>query len=556
MTLQLSFGEASATGPRAENQDALRVVTPAPALAASKGYLFALADGVSQCADGGLAARATLQALALDYYATPETWAVAQSLDRLLVAHNRWLQANGGGQPLLTTLTALVLRGRRYTLAHVGDCRAYRWDGRQLSRLSEDHVWEQPGMQHVLKRALGLDQHLVVDYLDGELEERESFVLVSDGVWAVLGDPGIQRILQDEQDLGAAAQALVSAAHLAGGQDNASALLVRVDNLPESGLADTLAQLDHWPLPPRLQEGRAFEGWQVERLIAESRQSMVYRVRDAQDRRWLLKTLPASRHDEPKAAPALLLEEWFLRRVAGRHFPEAHPLPQRQHLYYVQREYAGQTLAEHLRLSGPMALTEWLDIAPRLLKALGQLHRRNILHRDIKPENLLWGDDGELRLLDFGLAYCPGLSQDEAHSLPGTPSYIAPEAFAGAPPSPQQDLYAAGVTLYYLLTGHYPYGEIEAFQHPRFGTPTPASRYRPDLPAWLDECLSRAIAVAPADRYETMEEWLLALEQDERRALTAKPRPLLEREPLKVWRGMALLSLLLNLALLILLLHG
>ncbi|MFC5697537.1 protein kinase [Pseudomonas sp. GCM10022186] len=556
MTLQLSFGEASATGPRSENQDALRVVTPAPALAASKGFLFALADGVSQCADGGLAARATLQALALDYYSTPETWAVAQSLDRLLVAHNRWLQANGGGQPLLTTLTALVLRGRRYTLAHVGDCRAYRWDGKQLTRLSEDHVWEQPGMQHVLKRALGLDQHLVVDYLDGELEERQSFVLVSDGVWAVLGDQGIQRILLDEQDLSAAAQALVSAAHLAGSQDNASALLVRVDHLPQAGLADSLAQLDHWPLPPRLQEGQAFEGWQVERLIAESRQSMVYRVRDAQERRWLLKTLPASRHDEPGAGPALLLEEWFLRRVAGRHFPEPHPLPQRQHLYYVQREYAGQTLAEHLRLSGPMALPEWQDIAPRLLRALGQLHRRNILHRDIKPENLLWCDDGELRLLDFGLAYCPGLSQDEAHSLPGTPSYIAPEAFAGTAPSTQQDLYAAGVTLYHLLTGHYPYGEVEAFQHPRFGTPTPASRYRPDLPTWLDECLARAVAADPASRYETMEEWLLALEQGERRALTVKPRPLLEREPLKVWRGMALFSLLCNLVLLALLLKG
>ncbi|WP_028627785.1 MULTISPECIES: bifunctional protein-serine/threonine kinase/phosphatase [Pseudomonas] len=556
MTLQLSFGEASATGPRTENQDALRVVTPAPALAASKGYLFALADGVSQCADGGLAARATLQALALDYYSTPETWAVAQSLDRLLVAHNRWLQANGGGQPLLTTLTAMVLRGRRFTLAHVGDCRAYRWDGQQLLRLSEDHVWEQPGMQHVLKRALGLDQHLVVDYLDGELAEREGFVLVSDGVWAVLGDQGIQRILQDEQDLPAAAQALVSAAHLAGGQDNASALLIRVENLPQAGLADTLAQLDHWPLPPRLLDGQDFEGWQVDRLIAESRQSMVYRVRDGQERRWLLKTLPTCRHDEPGAAPALMLEEWFLRRVAGRHFPEAHPLPQRQHLYYVQREYAGQTLAEHQRLSGTMALPEWLDIAPRLLKALGQLHRRNILHRDIKPENLLWGDDGELRLLDFGLAYCPGLSQDQAHSLPGTPSYIAPEAFAGAPPSPRQDLYAAGVTLYHLLTGHYPYGEVEAFQHPRFGTPTPASRYRPDLPTWLDECLARAIVADPAGRYETMEEWLLALEQGERRALAAKPRPLLEREPLKVWRGLALASLLLNLVLLIALLQG
>ncbi|MFP3498579.1 bifunctional protein-serine/threonine kinase/phosphatase, partial [Pseudomonas sp. SIMBA_059] len=61
MSLQLSFAHASATGPRAENQDALRLVTPAPELAASKGYLFALADGVSQCADGGLAARASLQ---------------------------------------------------------------------------------------------------------------------------------------------------------------------------------------------------------------------------------------------------------------------------------------------------------------------------------------------------------------------------------------------------------------------------------------------------------------------------------------------------------------
>ena len=551
MALQLSFGEATATGPRTENQDAIRVVTPAPALAASKGYLLALADGVSQCADGGLAARATLQALALDYYSTPETWAVAQSLDRLLVAHNRWLQAGSGGQPLLTTRSALILRGRRFTLAHVGDCRAYRLHGGQLERLSEDHVWEQPGMQHVLKRALGLDQHLVVDYLEGELREGERYLLVSDGVWSTLGDAGIRSLLRDEHDPTAACQALVTAAHLAGSQDNASAVLVQVDALPDNDLADTLAQLQQWPLPPKLREGQDFEGWQVERLLAESRQSLVYRVRDAQARRWLLKTLPASRHDEAQAGAALLLEEWFLRRVAGRHFAEAHALPQRQHLYYVQREYAGQTLAEHLRLSGPLGLPEWLDLAPRLLRALGLLHRRNILHRDIKPENLLWCDDGELRLLDFGLAYCPGLSRDEQHALPGTPSYIAPEAFAGAAPDRQQDLYAAGVTLYRLLTGHYPYGEIEAFQHPRFAKPAAPSRYRPDIPAWLDDCLLRAVAASPGERFETAEEWLLVVEQGERQALNVRPRPLLEREPLKVWRGVALASLLLNLILLV-----
>ncbi|MFV0931508.1 protein kinase domain-containing protein [Pseudomonas jessenii] len=555
MSLQLSFAEASAIGPREENQDALRLVTPAPALAASKGYLFAIADGVSQCVDGGLAARSTLQALALDYYATPETWSVAQALDRLLLAQNRWLQANGGGQPLLTTLSALVLRGRRFTLAHVGDCRVYRWHADQLQRISEDHVWDQPGMQHVLKRALGLDQHLVLDFLDGELRPDECFVLLSDGVWAVLGDTAIAAILRDQPDLHSAANTLVNAAHLAGSQDNASAMLVRVDALGEASIGDALMHLQQWPLPPALKPGQAFEGWQVEGIVAQSQQSLLYRVRDSQQQPWLLKTLPGRLHDDHQAGQALLSEEWFLKRVAGRHFPEVHSASQRQHLYYVMREYSGATLAQRHEQGGPLPLPQWQDIAERLLRAVGLLHRRQILHRDIKPENLLLGDDGELRLLDFGLAYCPGLSQDLPWALPGTPSYIAPEAFRGEVPTPQQDLYAVGVTLYFLLTGHYPYGEIEAFQRPRFGLPVNASRYRPDLPDWIAHSLERAVAAAPDQRFETAEEWLLLIEQGERHSLSVRPRPLLEREPLKVWRTLALISLLLNLVLLMVALH-
>ena len=556
MSLQLSFAEASATGPREENQDALRLVTPAPPLAASKGYLFAIADGVSQCADGGLAARSTLQALALDYYATPETWGVAQALDRLLLAQNRWLQASGGGQPLLTTVSALVLRGRRFTLAHVGDCRVYRWHADQLQRVSEDHVWDQPGMQHVLKRALGLDQHLVLDFLDGELRLDESFVLVSDGIWAVLGDTAIAAILRDQPNLDSAAQTLVSAAHLAGSQDNASALLVRVDALGETNIGDALIHLQQWPLPPALKPGQDFEGWQVEGILAQSQQSLLYRVRDNQQHPWLLKTLPGRLQDDPQAGQALLSEEWFLKRVAGRHFPEVHAVGQRQHLYYVMREYSGSTLAQLHEQVGPLPLAQWQDLAERLLRAVGLLHRRQILHRDIKPENLLLGDDGELRLLDFGLAYCPGLSEDQPCALPGTPSFIAPEAFRGEVPTPQQDLYAVGVTLYYLLTGHFPYGEIEAFQRPRFGVPVSASRYRPDLPEWLTQSLQRAVAADPQKRFETAEEWLLLMEQGERHSLNVRPRPLLEREPLKVWRTLALLSLMANLALLFAVFHG
>ncbi|NMX90670.1 MULTISPECIES: bifunctional protein-serine/threonine kinase/phosphatase [unclassified Pseudomonas] len=553
MSLQLSFAQASAIGPREENQDALRLVTPAPELAASKGYLCAIADGVSQCADGGLAARSTLQALALDYYATPQTWGVAQALDRLLLAQNRWLQANGGGQPLLTTLSALVFRGQRFTLAHVGDCRVYRWFDGELQRISQEHVWEQPGMQHVLKRALGLDQHLVVDFLDGELRQGECFLLLSDGVWSTLADHSIRAILREQADLDLAVNTLVNAAHLAGSQDNASALLVRIDQLGAATLGDALVQLQQWPLPPPLKAGQSFEGWQVESVLAHSRQSLLYRVRDKQQQPWLLKTLAPGRDDDHDAAQALLSEEWFLRRVAGRAFPEVHPAGERQHLYYVMREYSGQTLAELFQQHGPLPLAQWQCIAERLLRAVGMLHRRQILHRDIKPENLLLGDDGELRVLDFGLAYCPGLSEDRAHLLPGTPSFIAPEAFSGERPTPQQDLYSVGVSLYYLLTGHYPYGEIEAFQRPRFNTPVNANRYRPDLPDWLQQSLGRSVAAQADHRYETAEEWLLVLEQAERRELSLRPRPLLEREPLKVWQTLALVSLLINLLLLYLL---
>lgn len=555
MPLQLSYADCSASGPREENQDATRLVCPAPSLAASKGYLFALADGVSQCADGGLAARSTLQALAHDYYATPQTWGVAQALDRLLLAQNRWLHANGGGQPLLTTLSALVLRGRRFTLAHIGDCRVYRWCAGQLQRISEDHVWTQPGMQHVLRRAMGLEQHLVVDYLEGELRAGESFLLVSDGVWATLSEAAIAGILRDESQLHGATQALVTAAHLAGSQDNASAVLIRVEQLGEAGLSDALEQVQQWPLPPVLKPGQRFEGWHVETQLGQSRQSLLYRVRDAQQHSWLLKTLPAHREDDSEAAQSLLQEEWFLRRVAGRFFPEVHSASERQHLYYLMREHPGINLAEHHRLHGNLSLNQGIDIATHLLRALGMLHRRNILHRDIKPDNLLLNQDGDLRVLDFGLAYCPGLSTQAPGELPGTPSYIAPEIYSGAEPTASQDLYSAGVTLYYLLTGHYPHGEIEAFQRPRFGTPVPASRYRPDLPEWLVHNLDQALANDPAQRFETAEQWLLALQQGEQQP-SVRPRPLLEREPLKVWRAMAMGSLLVNGLLVIWMLHG
>ncbi|MGA7749424.1 MAG: bifunctional protein-serine/threonine kinase/phosphatase, partial [Gallionella sp.] len=105
--------------------------------------------------------------------------------------------------------------------------------------------------------------------------------------------------------------------------------------------------------------------------------------------------------------------------------------------------------------------------------------------------------------------------------------------------------------LYHLLTRRYPYGEVEPFQRPRFGEPVPPTRYRPDIPQWLENIVLKAVAHDPATRFETAEEMLHELEVGEHRPiLPPPPTPLLGRDPLLIWRWIAIISLLANLAML------
>ncbi len=97
---------------------------------------------------------------------------------------------------MATTLTALVLRGRRWHLAHVGDSRAYLWRDGALVRLSEDHTWPHPELSNVLRRAVGLESRLLVDHDDGELAAGDVFVLLTDGVWNALGEAEIAAVLE------------------------------------------------------------------------------------------------------------------------------------------------------------------------------------------------------------------------------------------------------------------------------------------------------------------------------------------------------------------------
>src|SRR6478672_3643085 len=187
MPLIISPGHATLAGPRERNEDFVGMVTPAEPELSSKGLIAAIADGVSGNDGGREAAEYAVRGLLADYYATPDTWPVTQSLDRVLKAMNGWVQQHGAIRPELsgmaTTLTALVLRGCFYHFSHVGDTRLYLLRNGVLQRLTTDHVWDRPEMQHVLTRAIGLDRQITLDQGSGPLRERDVFLLASDGVW-------------------------------------------------------------------------------------------------------------------------------------------------------------------------------------------------------------------------------------------------------------------------------------------------------------------------------------------------------------------------------------
>ncbi|MFN0302738.1 MAG: PP2C family protein-serine/threonine phosphatase [Burkholderiales bacterium] len=108
---------------------------------------------------------------------------------------------------MATTLTALVLRGRRAVFAHIGDTRAYRLRNGTLQRLTVDHVWDRPDMAHGLKRAVGLDRALRADYGDVDIDAGDRFILICDGVWSVLPDDTITRLSADHREPQALADA-------------------------------------------------------------------------------------------------------------------------------------------------------------------------------------------------------------------------------------------------------------------------------------------------------------------------------------------------------------
>ena len=567
MSFDVDIGQATERGPRTLNEDYAAARRDTADDGAS-GIIAAIADGVSAGGQGRMAAQTSVLSLVDDYFAAPATWDTTVMLDRVIGAHNSWLVGHNRrtDAAAMSTLTAVALRGQTWTVAHVGDTRAYLLragpagaspvGATECRRLTQDHAFDHPDLRSRLTRAIGLDDAVHADYLQGDLQLGDMFVLVSDGVHGPVPQARIAA-LASQGTAQQASQALVQAALAAGTQDNATALVIRVLGLARTRLADAALRGRQLPVPRRLKVGDAIDGLVVTALVADTGVHLLYQVRDpASGALKALKTLHPSRANDPQERAMLAHEAWLAERV-GEHaeagFVHIDRRPDATEFYLLYDWHSGRTLERLFARRGPGGLpvadvVAWGRAAAR---ALGRLHRLGVVHRDVKPGNLHLGDDGRLRLLDLGVALSGSEPAEQRDLHAGTPSYMNPELWDDAPADARTDLYALGVTLYQLLTGHLPYGEIEPYQKQRYRRdPKPPSRLRPDVPIWLDHVVLKAVARDAKQRFETAEELVLALERGALRPLAAPPAtPMLARDPAALWKVAFAVALLFDLLL-------
>jgi len=568
MSFDVDIGYMSQRGPRALNEDFGGAVR-ASGHEASRGLIAAVADGVSGGGHGLEASQTTVMGLLADFFATPDTWEATVVLDRLIGAQNAWLadhnRRRNGEAAALTTLTALALQGQTWTLAHVGDTRAWLLregpEGAELSQLSHDHAFDHPDMRSRLTRAVGLDDVVRIDFAQGDARIGDSYVLTSDGVHGVLKADRLAA-LAHTGTAQQAAEALVQAALDNRGHDNATALVIRVTGLDARELHDELSDMRRLPPPPLLKVGDVLDGHTITALVADTGVHLIYQARDASTRDLVaLKTLHPTRASDLEERAMLAHEAWLGLRVSAggeRGFVAVQPRTvDARALYIVFDWHPGRTLEQMMATGTRPAVADAVTAAIDWARALARLHRHGVIHRDIKPGNLHLGDDGQWRVLDLGAAISGRESEAQRELHAGTPSYMNPEQWAvgedgsGGRADIGSDLFALGVTLYQWLTGHLPYGEIEPYQSGRYRRdPRPASRIRPDVPIWLDHLLAKAVALDATQRFETAEELLLALERGASRPVSApSPTPLLRRDPAALLKLSLGLSLMFNLLL-------
>jgi serine/threonine protein kinase len=288
------------------------------------------------------------------------------------------------------------------------------------------------------------------------------------------------------------------------------------------------------------------DGYRIIRELHASKRTQIYLALDTETQaQVILKTPSVNYQDDPGYIDRFLHEEWVGRRLRSPHtlsVPAA--VRRRQFLYYVTEHVEGVTLRLWMQTHPHPALSEVRAIVEQIATGLRAFHRLEMLHQDLKPENILIDPQGTVKIIDFGSTKIAGI-EEVANPLPrddmlGTRNYIAPEYLQGYAGTNRSDIYSLGVIAYEMLTGALPYGPESSEKKLSRLRYTPIVQHNPDVPAWVDGAVAKAVAIDPQQRYTTLSEFVHDLTHPNHALTPQSPLPLIERNPIAFWRGLAI----------------
>ncbi|TVP53942.1 MAG: bifunctional protein-serine/threonine kinase/phosphatase [Halomonadaceae bacterium] len=555
--MQITLGQYSHKGCKASNQDFHGFLRPTGPQLEMKGIAFAMADGISTSEVSHIASETAVRSFLDDYFCTSEAWSVRHAGEQVLNATNSWLHAQTRNSEFrylkdkgyVCTLSALVLKGTRAHLFHVGDTRIYRLQNHALEQLTNDHRLWVSQKESYLSRAMGADSLLEIDYQSVPVRVGDVFILATDGIYEHIQAQQIIALINAwAEDPDMAAQLIADQALQQGSNDNLSIQIIRIQELPGQGASEVQRQIDTLPFPPLLKSGDGFEGYTVLRQVHASSRSHVYLALDQEsDTQVILKTPSMDLRGDPGYLERFLTEEWIARRVNSGHVMKAGLQSRKRHFLYTVTEYIpGQTLRQWLADHPKPELETVRNIIEQIARGLYALHRREILHQDIRPDNIMIDRSGSVKIIDFGSARVAGLEESmtlEPNDFPGTALYMAPEYFMGETGTPGSDLYSLGVLAYHMLCGDFPYGTQVAKAR------TVADQWRLNytsvlddhrtIPSWVDETLRKAVHPNPNKRYQEISEFTADLRHPNPSFINRTRPPLIERSPVAFWQGLS-----------------
>ena len=568
--LQIAVGQYSDKGRKPLNQDFHGVMIPNEPLLGSKGVAVALADGISSSSVSQFASQTAVKGFFEDYYCTPESWSVKTSVQRVALATNSWLYAQTRNGPYrydinrgyVCTFSALVCKSNTAHIFNAGDARVYRLMDNHLEQLTEDHRMWVSGEQSYLSRALGMRDRLELDYYAHTIEIGDTFVLATDGVYEFVPEASvIDAINKHHDNLDLAARNIATEALEKGSDDNLTIQVVRIEQLPNPEINELHQQVSRLPFPPELRPRMTFDGFEIAREVHGSSRSHVYLAVDTETRKQVILKVPSmDLRDDEAYLERFLMEEWVARRIDNAHvLKPCEQTRKRNYLYIVTEFIEGQTLTQWMRDHPNPDIETVRDIIEQVAMGIQALHRQEMLHQDLRPNNIMIDKSGTVKIIDFGSVRVAGVAEIatatmQQHIL-GTAQYTAPEYFLGEPGTTRSDMFSLGVIAYQMLSGRLPYGASVARASTRAAQRKLVYQTVRDdkrtIPAWVDGAIRKALHPDPLKRYEEISEFVYDLRHPNQLFLRKDRAPLLESNPIRFWKGVSLVLLIIIVFLLV-----